>query len=345
MEVIIASTIVPFIEGGGTLIVDSLEHALRQCGHSVCTLKIPFHSDYRVMPRQMLGLRMLNVSASGQRLITIRTPSYLIRHPHKVIWFIHHHRTAYDLWDSPYREIPDDPTGHAYRDLLFSADMLAFREARAIYTNSKVVGQRLLRFNGVGSEVLYPPLMNPEAYRGGKHGDYILYVSRIVHHKRQDLAVESMLHTKTPVRLVIAGKSETQSMRDRLHSLIERHRLLDKVVLLDEWISEERKRDLIAGCAGCLYIPQDEDSYGYPTLEAFHAGKPMITASDSGGTLEIIDHGVNGFIARPEPASIAAAMDELYKDPSRAAEMGEHGRQSIDRLGIRWDRVVEKLLQ
>src|SRR5262245_24462629 len=130
MEVIIASTIVPFIEGGGTFIVDWLEQTLREFGHSVYTLRIPFHSDYRTMADQMLGLRLLDLQKSGERLITIRTPSYLLRHPSKVLWFIHHHRTAYDLWHTSYREIPDTCEGRAVRDLLFSADMLAFREAR-----------------------------------------------------------------------------------------------------------------------------------------------------------------------------------------------------------------------
>jgi glycosyltransferase involved in cell wall biosynthesis len=345
MEVIIASTVIPFIEGGGTFIVDGLEQTLKEFGHSVCTLKIPFHSDYRNMADQMLGLRLLDIRKSAERLITIRTPSYLLRHPSKVIWFIHHHRTAYDMWNTPYREIPDTPEGRAYRDLVYSADMLAFREARKIYTNSKVVGDRLRRFNRIESDVLYPPLMNPELYRGGRHGDYILYVSRVVHHKRQDLVVESMVHTKTPVRLVIAGKTDTPRMRDKMFSLIEAHKLHDRVLFSDEWISDQRKQELIAGCAGCIYVPQDEDSYGYPTLEAFHACKPVITTSDAGGTLEIIQDSVNGLIAQPTPESIAAAMDRLFLDEQLARQMGAHGLHSIEKLGIRWDRVVEKLLQ
>ena len=344
MEVIIASTIVPFIEGGGTFIVDWLEQTLTERGHSVYTLKIPFHSDYREMPEQMLGLRLLDIRNYGERLITIRTPSYLLRHPNKVLWFIHHHRTAYDLWDSPYREFPDTSEGLAYRELLYSADMTAFSEARKVFTNSRVVSRRLEHYNGVGSEVLYPPLMHPERYDCRSYGDAIVYVSRVVHHKRQHLAVESLRYTSTPVRLILAGQAENDTGRRHINDLIETYGLQDRVSFMDCWISEEQKRDLLAECLGSMYIPLDEDSYGYPTLESFHANKAVITCADSGGTLEIISDGVNGFVVSPSPQRLAEAMDTLYRDRERAREMGMAGRRRIDELGIHWDRVVERLL-
>jgi len=96
MKVIIASTIVPFIEGGGTFIVDWLETMLAEFGHDVEVLKIPFVSSYRELPSQMLALRLLDITQHGDRLIAIRPPAHLLRHPNKVIWFIHHHRGAYD---------------------------------------------------------------------------------------------------------------------------------------------------------------------------------------------------------------------------------------------------------
>lgn len=343
MEIVIASTIVPFVEGGGTFIVDWLEHTLKERGHSVCTLKIPFSSDYREMPDQMLALRLLDIQNSGERLITIRTPSYLLRHPNKVLWFIHHHRTAYDLWDSPYREFPDTREGIAYRNLLFSADMLAFREARTIFTNSQVVSRRLMHYNKVPSEVLYPPLFRPDRYTCRSYGDAVIYVSRVVHHKRQRLAVESMRYTSTPVRLVLAGQADNPSVRQEIFDLIDQYDLHGRVEFLDEWIAEERKQALFADCLACIYIPLDEDSYGYPTLEAFQSEKPVITTIDAGGTLEIVQSGRNGFVTSPSPEAIARMMDTLYRDRERARQMGVAGKQRLDKLGIGWDHVVEKL--
>ena len=106
MRVVVASTFVPFVDGGASFMVDWLEQMLLRRGHEVETLRIPFDSHYPELLDQMLALRLLDVTAHGDRLIAIRTPSYLLRHPAKVLWFIHHHRGAYDLWGTPYQDIP-----------------------------------------------------------------------------------------------------------------------------------------------------------------------------------------------------------------------------------------------
>jgi glycosyltransferase involved in cell wall biosynthesis len=345
MEIVIASTIVPFIEGGGTFIVDWLEQILIERGHSVFTFKIPFSSNVEEMADQMIGLRLLDLRGCGERLIAIRTPSYLLRHPNKILWFIHHYRTAYDLWNTSYCEFPKTKEGLAQRNWIFSSDMLAFHEARRIFTNSQVVSKRLMQYNNIASEVLYPPLLRPERYTCRSYGETIVYISRVVGHKRQHLAVESMRYTQTAVKLLIAGQTENADVRQTILDLIERHELQDKVAFLDAWISEERKQKLLADCLACIYIPFDEDSYGYSTLEAFHSLKPIITTDDSGGTLELIEDGQNGIVTPPSPQAIARAMDTLYHDRERARQLGMAGRRRIEELGIDWDRVVEKLLQ
>ena len=48
------------------------------------------------------------------------------------------------------------------------------------------------------------------------------------------------------------------------------------------------------------YVPFD-GTMGSPTLEAFLAAKPVVTAHDSGGALEFVTHEVNGLVAAPEP--------------------------------------------
>ena len=342
MRVIIASTIVPFIEGGGTFIVDWLEHVLREHGHEVDVLRIPFHSYYPEMPAQMLALRLLDISQHGDRLIAIRTPSYLLRHPNKVLWFIHHHRGAYDLWGTPYWDLPDTPKGHAYRRSIVMADQVAFSEARNIFTNSEVVSKRLEMYNGVNSEVLYPPVFRPERYHCGEFGDYILYVSRINGHKRQHLAVEALKYTRTPVKLMLAGKPDHAQALQELQGAM--NGVSDRLILKPTWMSEEDKVELFADCLAGIYIPFNEDSYGYPSLEAHHAGKAVISTTDAGGTKELIVHGENGFLVEPDPRAIADCMDQLYLNRKLARKMGAAGTKRMKDLGISWDAVVQKLL-
>ena len=99
--------------------------------------------------------------------------------------------------------------------------------------------------------------------------------------------------------------------------------------------------DLYARALGVIYAPFDED-YGYVTLEAFLAAKPVITATDSGGTLEFVRDGVNGFVCEPDAVALAAAIDRLAADRSLAERLGRAGRSVAQ--AITWDGVIEQLL-
>jgi len=332
------------VEGGGTLIVDWLESTLRLYGHDVDVVKLPFSPSYTDMPAQMLALRLIDVTEHGDRLIAIRTPSYLLRHPRKTIWFIHHHRGAYDLWGTPYQDIPDTIEGRAYRQAIISADQSAFAEARSIYANSAVVARRLRDYNGIDAEVLYPPVFQPERFHCGEYGDYVLYVSRLNRHKRQDLAIQSMKYTRTPAKMVIMGKADTPDDERRLRAEIKRNGVQHKVTLNPGWAPEKEKIERYAGCLAAIYVPYEEDSYGFVSLEAHHSGKSVISTTDSGGTKELIVDGENGFLADPAPQAIAECIDRLYSDRLLAEKMGRAGLDRIRQLGVSWDRVVDRLL-
>jgi glycosyltransferase involved in cell wall biosynthesis len=345
MNILIASTIVPFIEGGATYIVDSLHLKLKEYGYKSEVLKIPFFSYYPLMLDQMKALRLINIDHNVDKLITIRTPSYLLQHPNKVIWFIHHHRGAYDLWGTKYQDIPNNDEGLKIRQAIMSSDNEAFEEAKKIFTNSKVVSNRLKKFNNIESEVLYPPLLDPEKFYSNQYGNYIFYPSRITHHKRQHLAIEAMKYTKSGVKLIIAGKSDTDLATTLIMNTIKKNHVENKVTFINRWISEEEKVQFISNSLACIYIPFDEDSYGYPTLEAFHAKKAIITCTDSGGTLELVENNCNGFISSPDPKQLAHYFDQLFYNKKLAEKLGNAGLEKIHSMNITWDNVIRRLVQ
>ncbi|MBV9539512.1 MAG: glycosyltransferase family 4 protein, partial [Acidisphaera sp.] len=288
---------------------------------------------------------MLKLDAYFDRVITFRPPAHCVRHPCKVAWFIHHVRVFYDLWDTPYRPFPDGPKYRALRAAVMQADTGALAEAHRLFTNSAVVGKRLMRFNGLASEVLYPPVLRPELFRAEDYGDEIVCVCRVEHHKRQHMLVEAMRHVRTPVRLRLCGLSLDAPYSNALRAIVERDGTGDRVVLEERWISEEEKADRFAGALAVAYVPLDEDSYGYPTVEAAHAARATVTLDDSGGTAEfVIDH-VNGRIATPDARALAAVFDELYADRAAAKRMGLAARERVSALGISWNTVLGRLLE
>lgn len=343
MRIVLASSFVPFINGGGRFIVEWLEQKLLERGHCVERFYIPFVDRPEDLFDQILAYRLIDLADSCDRLIAFRPPSYVLFHPNKVLWFIHHIRAFYDLWDSPYRLVADDPGGRAFRDRLIDLDTRAIRQARRVFTNSKVVAGRLARFNGIAATPLYPPIISPERFRNDGYGGEIVAISRIEPHKRQWLLVEAMRHVRSNVKLRICGASSSPLHVETIQGAIAEHGLTDCVILEDRWISEEEKVERLATALAVAYVPDDEDSYGYPSLEAAHARKAVLTASDSGGVLELISDGHNGIVAPPDPRSLAQAMDQLYRDRALAMRMGAANERRLAELRIDWSNVVDAL--
>jgi glycosyltransferase involved in cell wall biosynthesis len=344
MKVALCSSFVPFINGGARFIVEWLAVELIKRGHQAEVIWLPFAETPDTMFRQMMAYRMLDLSVRVDKLIAFRPPAYVIRHPNKTIWFIHHFRGYYDLWQTPSRPIDDDERGRAFRRRLIAADTRALSEAKQVFTNSRVVADRLKRFNGVDSEVLYPPIHEPERFRAGPYGDEIAAICRIEPHKRQALLVEAMRLVRSPVKLRICGLSHDGKYYAKLQKLIVRHRLQDKVTIEHRWISEEEKAEILGRSLAVVYAPVDEDSYGYPTLEGALADRPTVTTRDAGGTLEFIEDGHNGLVCEPAPESLAAAFDRLWAERDRTRGMGLAARDRIRELRIDWPHVVERLL-
>lgn len=343
MRIAVLNNAVPFLRGGAEHLADALVAHLRLRGHKAVSVGIPFRWDSvdAVLESAFacFSMRIPDVD----RVIALKFPAYYVPHDDKVLWLLHQFRQAYDLWGTPFGDMPDTPTGRAARDAIRSADTSVLRDLR-IYTNSHVTSDRLQKFNGIGSTVLYPPLLEDAHFRCEEYGDFIFYPSRVNGSKRQLMAIEAMAHVRTPVRLVIAGAVEPPPDEHGIRARIERLGVADRVTFLAGFIDEAEKANLFARALGCVYIPYDEDSYGYVTLEAYAARKPVVTATDSGGTSIVVRHGETGFVTDPHPAALAEAFDALYSDRAAAQAMGEAGDALVRGLRISWDHVVATLV-
>jgi glycosyltransferase involved in cell wall biosynthesis len=343
MKIAILNVCVPFVYGGAELLADNLKNKLSEYGYQTTIIKIPFQwfPNQKIL-EHMLACRLLRLE-NIDKVIALKFPVYYIKHPNKVLWLLHQHRQAYDLWDMP-DGIPNSPEGRRIRDTIIQADNQFIKEAKKIFTISKQVSKRLKRFNDIDSEVLYPPLPDTGKFCCSEYGDYLFYPSRINMLKRQHLAIEAMKYTKSKIKLIVAGAAATREQLEYIENIVKKNHLRKKVKIIGRWISEEDKINLFAKSLGCIFIPYDED-YGYVSLEAHHSKKTVITTHDSGAILEIVEDGLNGLVVSPEPRTIAEAMDKLYYNRALAKRMGEEGYDKLLSLNINWNNVVKKLVE
>ncbi len=338
----ICASQVPFRSGGAEIHVASLHRELVRRGYRAEIVQIPFKWYPRAqILKNCLAWRLLDLSESDGEPIDLvigtKFPSYVVKHPNKVVWLIHQFRQVYDQFGTALSDFGTSSEDLAYRDAIIALDNRVLRESRRILTISRNTARRLARFNGIVAEPLYHPPKLHGRYRNEEYGDYLFTVSRLDRAKRLDLLIQAMARVTPRARLLIAG---TGPERDALSRLVEQLGLTDRVRLLG-YVSDEELISLYARCRVVAYVPFDED-YGYVTLEAFASGKAVITAADSGGALEFVEDGVTGRVAESSPESIAARIDELWSNCSLAKRLGLAGLERIK--DISWDNVIDRLL-
>jgi glycosyltransferase involved in cell wall biosynthesis len=340
--VLVCETQVPLVRGGAELLVQQLVDELRRRGLAVDKISLPFkwYPKEEILPHAA-AWRLLDLSESNGRpidlVIATKFPTYFARHPRKVCWLVHQHRAAYELCGTAYSDFSHEEQDVGLRDRLLALDEQMLQECLGLYTISRTVSARLEKYNGLASEPLYhPPLIAPQLAHG-TYGDYVLSVARLEKNKRVDLAVRAVPHLPAHLRLVVVGDGSDRRAIEQTASDLG---VSDRIVFTGA-VSDAELVTWYRDALCLVYAPFDED-YGLATLEAFLAQKPVVTARDSGGTLEFVSAGVNGFVVEPEPEAVASAIRAIDGDRARAASLGCAGRDLA--AGITWETVIDRLL-
>jgi glycosyltransferase involved in cell wall biosynthesis len=337
-----------FVRGGAETHAEALVRALRAAGHEADLVQIAgkWYPPSQ-LAHQMAVWRSFDITESNglkvDAVIGLKFPGYLAQHERKIVWLIHQHRTAYELWDHPvYADLKRQDDGPKVRDMVWEADRVALGEAKRVFTNAKNVRDRLWESLRIPAEPLYHPSHVAEALLdapSGPYGDYLLFPSRMESLKRQALVIDAMRHTTSHVRLVLVGRGPDEpQLREQVVNL----GVADKVTF-EIGVSDERLLQLYREALGVYFGPFDED-YGYVTIEGFAASRPVVTLTDSGGPLEFVRDGETGLVRPPEPKAIAEAFDRLARDRAGAQRMGVAGNALVRAEVPRWPDIVARLL-
>jgi glycosyltransferase involved in cell wall biosynthesis len=343
MRIGICNVQVPFIKGGAEILSLELYNELIKRGHDVELINIPFkwYPSSKILKHALIWRMMDLTESNGEKidlLICTKFPSYVIKHPNKVVWLFHQYRQAYELYDLHGRNEFGDGADEL-RDKIIKIDNKTIGECKKIYSISKNVSKRLRNYNNIKAKHIYPPPKNANEFYCGDVGDYFIYPSRIDQLKRQYLLIEAMKHVQTNVKVVIVG---TGPQEKECKSLVQKLKVSESVQLYG-YASDDELINLYANSLGVFYAPYDED-YGYVTIEAFLSKKPVITTHDSGGPLEFVEDDVNGYIVDPDPRDIAEKMDHLFKNKDVAEKMGQNGYKKVKSLNLSWDNVIKELV-
>jgi glycosyltransferase involved in cell wall biosynthesis len=333
---------VPFVRGGAELLVDGLVRELQRQGYRAERASVPFKwYPKEELLSQAAAWRLVDLSESNgdpiETVIATKFPTYFVRHPNKVTWLLHQYRAIYDMCGTPYSEFGHTEADVRLRDRLIALDNDALRESRRLFTIAANTTERLAKYNGITAETLYHPPPLAGQLQSGPAGDYVLSVGRLEANKRVDLVIRGLARADRSTRLVIVGEGP---LRGSLEALAAAEGVGDRVSFTGG-VDVPALIALYANALAVVFPPFDED-YGYVTLEAFLARKPVVTTTDAGGPLEFVEHESTGLITAPDAAALGGAIARLAADRRLAQGLGDAGFERA--RAITWDGVVQRLM-
>jgi glycosyltransferase involved in cell wall biosynthesis len=190
---------------------------------------------------------------------------------------------------------------------------LCLRVRQHAFTLARLTAERI-RSHGVNGPV--------EALTGGYSGDLtahasptaeplVVFAARLIPEKRLALAL----------RAVAAARRELPGLRARIFgrgpqwaagaALIEELGLGEAVEMAD-FVARPVLEDAM-GRALCLLHPSEREGYGMVVIEAAQRGTPSILAAgEDNAATELIEEGVNGYVAAPTAEALAAAILQAH---------------------------------
>jgi phosphatidylinositol alpha-mannosyltransferase len=194
--------------------------------------------------------------------------------------------------------------------------------------------------NGVEVERFAAPQTPMPGLDDGKTN--ILFVGRLEKRKglRYLLRGYEIVKAKRPnTRLIVAGAHDAR--QKQVYERLVRESGLRDVVFASNVPAQDLPRYHHSAHVFCAPNTGNE-SQGIILLEAMASGRAVV-ASNIGGFAEVITHGVEGLLVRPQDGeALGQALLELVNDPDRRDAMGAMSRERAQHYS--WDRVSQQVL-
>jgi len=340
MRIAVCSPQVPFSHGGAEVLAEQLVDELNAREHEAALVTVPFkwYPGERVLTQAFLW-RLLDLEETDGRPIDLaiatKFPSYVVRHPRKVVWLVHQFRQAYELDRTELGQFGEAAEDRALRRAVHRLDRQTLGEATRLCAISRNVAERLQRSLGLEAEVVLPPPQELD-FRCDGYEAFFLSVGRLDRAKRVDLLLDA-LADYSELHVVVAGEGPD---RPRLEELARRHGLDGRVRFAGR-VGREELADLYARCLAVYYAPVDED-YGMVPYEAFLSEKPVVTTTDAGGPLDVVSDRATGLVCAPRAEELAIACRFLLDHPDDVRAWGRAGKAVAEQ--VTWDHAIDRLL-
>lgn len=196
-----------------------------------------------------------------------------------------------------------------------------------VFCNSKTVQKRIIKHYNLTPKIIHPgidlKLFSPLPKSQQSISSYFLIVSRLVPHKKIDLAIKACHVRNVELKIVGTGRLEKQ-LKTLISSLNN-----DKIKLLGP-VSQKRLINLYQHCRA-LICPQNED-FGITPIEAQACGKPVIAYNKGGVTETVISEKTGLFFRKQTTKSLSFAIKNFNPDNFSSTDCIKNANRFSDQI-------------
>lgn len=156
MKILVAVTVIPFVDAADHAIAEHVAAALISRSHQVEVVKLPFVPSWGQMLDQIAAIRLVDVTHTADLLITVGAPTYHLRHPNKVVWLVHQDR-IHGWENAPSYDLPGRELQLQIQKHVAAETRASLREASRIFATSERLSARLAAFDELRCQVLPLP--------------------------------------------------------------------------------------------------------------------------------------------------------------------------------------------
>ena len=300
--------------------------------------QLPFSKNNSLLytPFYAFALEQFNFSNFDIVISTTSTVGHCLQTSPQTLFVCYFHNINRYLYNTPKQFCWLSPLLKKYQ----KTDSIYGQRPDYLLCNSATVQNRIKQVYGRSSEIVFPGIDTDFFHPSNENKpqeNYFLIVSRLVKHKRIDLAIKACHHLNKKLIIVGEGRDKKELVN------LKNQNPKSKIVFFGH-VSDKKLLFLYQNCQA-LICPQEED-YGLAPLEAQACGKPVI-AYQKGGITETIINGQTGiFFPYQTEESLSQAIIEFnsknFSSDKCVANAHQFSRQNFM---LNFKQTIDRLWQ
>ena len=340
MRVMVAASVSPFSCREEMHWAEAIARGLSDKRIEVDLFMLPVVHNPLLIPEQMTALRLLDVQDRCDLLLTVGFPAFVLKHANKRVLLFSLAPGLHEHFDTEFGVLAT-PQYQRTRRAVQDAERNCLQDAERIVCASKTLAAQLARDLNITSSSLILGDCHEiqETVQPLDNGPWVVCESMLEPAERMDLLLNAVGRSSLNWRLLICVPSASDVYRQAVENRIKRLGLEGRVVLYKGPLTTSVLTEL----SGYIALHFASTRVPESAARAVKTQVPIVTASDCGALLEVVDHNTNGLVAEPTAEKIALAVEKLVSDQKYRQRLSS-GSRSFGGITNDVAAVVERLV-